>query len=108
MYGRIKDFFFQLSFIKSLILYNLESSQRSYFSPIDIPLERVELSAWPRDGAWGSMTLSSNRCLGPAFGNVALLNSAVFILWMKLETKRNIFHIFYYCQVIQNIKDTLT
>jgi len=35
------------------------------------------------------MTLSSSRCLGPALGNVALLNSAVFILCMKLEMNKD-------------------
>lgn len=35
------------------------------------------------------MTLSSRRCLDPALGNVALLNSAVFILCMKLEVNKN-------------------
>lgn len=57
-------------------------------SPMEIPLERVELSACPRDGACDSMTLSSSRCRGPALGNVALLNSTVFILWMKLQKER--------------------
>lgn len=49
-----------------------------------MPLDRVELSAWPRVGLWLSITLSSSRCREPALGKVALLNSTVFILLMKL------------------------
>lgn len=55
--------------------------------PSEIPLDKVELSACPRVGLWISITLSSNRWREPALGNVALLNSAVFILWMKLDTQ---------------------
>lgn len=49
-----------------------------------MPLDRVELSACPRVGLWLSITLSSSRCREPALGKVALLNSTVFILLMKL------------------------
>lgn len=52
-----------------------------------MPLDRVELSACPRVGLWLSITLSSSRCREPAFGKVALLNSTVFILLMKLCAK---------------------
>lgn len=52
--------------------------------PNEMPLDSVELSACPRAGVWLSITLSSRRCLEPALGKVALLNSTVFILWMKL------------------------
>lgn len=50
-----------------------------------MPLDSVELSACPRVGVWLSSTLSSSRCLDPALGNVALLNSTVFVLWIKLQ-----------------------
>lgn len=59
------------------------------FLPSEMPLDRVELSACPRVGVWDSSTLSSSRCLDPALGNVALLNSTVFILWMKLHHGEN-------------------
>ncbi|TNN60578.1 hypothetical protein EYF80_029179 [Liparis tanakae] len=51
----------------------------------EIPLDSVELSAWPLVGLWLSITLSSSRWREPALGKVALLNSTVFILWMKLR-----------------------
>lgn len=53
--------------------------------PSEMPLDSVELSACPRVGVWLSNTLSSSRCLDPALGNVALLNSTVFVLWIKLQ-----------------------
>lgn len=53
--------------------------------PSEMPLDSVELSACPRVGVWLSSTLSSSRCLDPALGNVALLNSTVFVLWIKLQ-----------------------
>lgn len=53
--------------------------------PNEMPLDSVELSACPRVGVWLSSTLSSRRCLDPALGNVALLNSTVFVLWIKLQ-----------------------
>lgn len=55
--------------------------------PSEMPLDRVELSACPRVGLWLSITLSSSRCREPALGKVALLNSTVFILLMKLCTQ---------------------
>lgn len=54
------------------------------YLPSEMPLDRVELSACPRVGLWLSITLSSSRCREPALGKVALLNSTVFILLMKL------------------------
>lgn len=59
--------------------------------PSEMPLDRVELSACTLVGLWLSITLSSNRWREPALGNVALLNSTVFILWMKLQRNREIF-----------------
>lgn len=59
-----------------------------YVLPSEIPLDRVELSACPRVGLWLSITLSSNRWREPALGKVALLNSTVFILWIKLCGQR--------------------
>lgn len=58
--------------------------------PSEMPLDRVELSAWHRLGLWLSITLSSSRWREPALGNVALLNSTVFILWMKLARHRKV------------------
>lgn len=57
------------------------------YLPSEMPLDRVELSACPRVGLWLSITLSSSRCREPALGKVALLNSTVFILLMKLRTQ---------------------
>lgn len=53
-----------------------------------MPLDRVELSAWQRLGLWLSITLSSSKWRDPALGKVALLNSTVFILWIKLGDSR--------------------
>lgn len=56
--------------------------------PSEMPLDRVELSAWQRLGLWLSITLSSSKWRDPALGKVALLNSTVFILWIKLGESR--------------------
>lgn len=57
-----------------------------------MPLDSVELSAWPLVGVWLSSTLSSSRCLEPALGKVALLNSTVFVLWIKLHQTTHTSH----------------
>lgn len=84
-----------------------------YVLPSEIPLDRVELSACPRVGVWLSITLSSNKWRDPALGNVALLNSTVFILWIKLcdqhrniEAKKHEIYIFFTIySTIQGISD---
>lgn len=69
--------------------------------PSEIPLDRVELSACPLVGLWLSKTLSSNKWREPAFGKVALLNSTVFILWIKLKRRRKL--TFFIFQHVENL-----